>query len=314
MSKPYLWHPTIIDTQVLKIGSLMIAAVPGEFTTMSGRRMRKAIQGAVTKIDDSQEPVHVMIAGLSNMYTHYISTFEEYQKQRYEAASTIYGPHTLRAYLQQFSFLTESMVKGENVSSLVEPPDLSEEQISLVPLVLFDYAGIGHKFGDVLREPETKYKAGDTVTVEFVAGHPRNDLLLEDSFLEVRRLEDGSSDKEKYSLVAVDGSWETKMTWSRTNYVTRESKITITWDIPQDAAPGSYYITHKGHYKSLISSVHPYSGSSEVFVIGSLSANRASRYTSSSGGQSYSSSAWKRIDQTLTRFIKEVTSTLSLTL
>jgi neutral ceramidase len=41
------------------------------------------------------------LAGLSNTYTHYITTFEEYEKQRYEAASTIYGPHTLLAYLQQ---------------------------------------------------------------------------------------------------------------------------------------------------------------------------------------------------------------------
>ena len=51
-----------------------------------------------------------MVTGLSNAYTHYITTHEEYQKQRYEAASTIFGPHTLRAYLEQYAYLTEKML------------------------------------------------------------------------------------------------------------------------------------------------------------------------------------------------------------
>ena len=37
MHWPYDWHPRIIDTQLLKVGQFAIAAVPGEFTTMSGR-------------------------------------------------------------------------------------------------------------------------------------------------------------------------------------------------------------------------------------------------------------------------------------
>ena len=52
----------------------------------------------------------VILAGLSNVYTHYITTFEEYQMQRYEAASTIYGPNTLQAYLDQYANLTENLL------------------------------------------------------------------------------------------------------------------------------------------------------------------------------------------------------------
>lgn len=44
--------------------------------------------------------VHVVIAGLTNTYSSYITTFEEYGVQRYEGASTIFGPHTLDAYIQ----------------------------------------------------------------------------------------------------------------------------------------------------------------------------------------------------------------------
>ncbi|CAG8666358.1 3558_t:CDS:2, partial [Paraglomus occultum] len=36
---PYAWGPAIADVQVLKIGNFVILAVPGEFTTMAGRRL-----------------------------------------------------------------------------------------------------------------------------------------------------------------------------------------------------------------------------------------------------------------------------------
>ena len=44
--------------------------------------------------------VVVVIAGLSNTYSSYVATREEYQAQRYEGSSTIFGPHTLDAYIQ----------------------------------------------------------------------------------------------------------------------------------------------------------------------------------------------------------------------
>ena len=71
---------------------------------MSGRRLREAVAGAAMEMG---EEMKVVIAGLSNTYTHYVATWEEYQKQRYEAASTIYGPHTLAAYIQQYTYLTQ---------------------------------------------------------------------------------------------------------------------------------------------------------------------------------------------------------------
>ena len=71
--------------------------------------LRKVILEKTMDIPQNTEDNKVMLAGLSNVYTHYITTYEEYQKQRYEGASTIYGPHTLRAYLQQYAYLTEKL-------------------------------------------------------------------------------------------------------------------------------------------------------------------------------------------------------------
>ena len=72
--------------------------------------MREAISNKVAEVTQGSEEIKVLLAGLSNVYTHYITTYEEYQRQRYEAASTIFGPHTLRAYMQQYAFLTEKLL------------------------------------------------------------------------------------------------------------------------------------------------------------------------------------------------------------
>ncbi|KAJ8318838.1 hypothetical protein KUTeg_003929 [Tegillarca granosa] len=61
-----------------------------------------------------------VIAGLSNDYADYVTTPEEYQQQRYEGASTIYGPYTLPAYIQQFTKLAESLAKLEDTFLRVE--------------------------------------------------------------------------------------------------------------------------------------------------------------------------------------------------
>ena len=56
----------------------MIAAVPGEFTTMAGRRFRNAIN-LEAETSGRLSGTKTIIAGLSNVYTHYVTTFEEYQ-------------------------------------------------------------------------------------------------------------------------------------------------------------------------------------------------------------------------------------------
>ena len=75
---PYQWHPDIVETQMLRIGQVMLAAVPGEFTTMAGRRLREQLIEEA-KANGAPSNVKAVIAGLSNLYTHYVTTLEEYQ-------------------------------------------------------------------------------------------------------------------------------------------------------------------------------------------------------------------------------------------
>jgi Neutral/alkaline non-lysosomal ceramidase, N-terminal len=37
---PYPWQPGVVHIQMMRVGQLVILVVPGEFTTMSGRRIR----------------------------------------------------------------------------------------------------------------------------------------------------------------------------------------------------------------------------------------------------------------------------------
>jgi len=255
---PFAWHPIHIDTQVLRIGQVLLLAVPGEFTTMAGRRLREAIAETA-----GIEGGKVVVAGLSNTYTHYITTWEEYQRQRYEAASTIYGPHTLLAYIQQFDRITKAMVMGESVEAGTPPPDLSGQEISFVPGVLLDSPPPGHHFGDCLVEPPMDVFPGNTVSATFVSGHLRNNLMLEETFLTVEKMEGLD-----WKVVARDTDWETKLLWTRTNVVTGESTAEVIWDVPNDTPSGTYRLGHRGYHKTLLRGVLPYEGWSATFQVG----------------------------------------------
>lgn len=60
-----------------------------EFTTMAGRRLRDAVRTVLASSDNVEfgKDVHIVIAGLTNSYSQYVTTYEEYQIQRYEVCS-----------------------------------------------------------------------------------------------------------------------------------------------------------------------------------------------------------------------------------
>ena len=140
---PYAWDPESIPISVFRIGQVFVLNVPGELTTMAGRRLRKAV-GLVLEKYGIQDVI-ITIAGLANSYTHYVSTFEEYGGQRYEAASTLYGPHTLSAYIREFERIVADLCEGKKSKSDNMPQDLSSKQLSLLPPVELDTIGWGKK-------------------------------------------------------------------------------------------------------------------------------------------------------------------------
>lgn len=202
---PYAWQPRVVPTQLFHVGDVVIVGLPGEFTTMSGRRVRAAVREAALQ-SGANEDMKVILAGLSNIYTSYVATPEEYLMQRYEAASTIFGPHTLTIYLAQFQFLMQSLLRRESIEPGPRPEYLDAKVISTITPVVFDSAPINRDFGSVMLQPNAAYNVGEIAHVRFISGNPRNDLRHERTYLTVEKLsEDG-----KWAVISTDASWDTR--------------------------------------------------------------------------------------------------------
>ncbi|KAL1506814.1 hypothetical protein ABEB36_006106 [Hypothenemus hampei] len=263
LTVPYSWQPKIVSTQILLLGNFAIIGVPGEFTTMSGRRLRDTVKSAIIS-NGGDNTSEVVLAGLSNTYTSYIATYEEYQLQRYEAAATIFGPHTLQIYQAIYKELATALVKGTKIDAGPTPPDLSKlNLLSLVTPVIFDSAGWFWNFGDVVEQPPKSVKIGETVSAKFIAGHPRNDLLSEKTFLTVEKLVNNGN----WTIVATDANYETRFRWTRTGLIKGASEAEIQWVVRDKVEPGTYRIRHFGNYKYILGGIYAYSGTSDSFTV-----------------------------------------------
>ncbi|XP_022767649.1 neutral ceramidase 2 isoform X3 [Durio zibethinus] len=266
MKQPYDWAPSILPVQILRIGQLVILSLPAEFTTMAGRRLRDAVKtvlssGVHRQFDNN---IHIVIAGLTNTYSQYVTTFEEYQVQRYEGASTLYGPYTLNAYIQEFKKLATALISGGSVEPGPQPPDLLDKQISLLTPVLLDATPPAVNFGDVKDDvPNSTFKRGDVVSVTFWSACPRNDLMTEGTFTLVELLQDQKTWIPTYD----DDDFCLRFKWSRPAKLSPLSYATIEWRIPESVISGVYRITHFGASKSLFGSTRHFTGSSSAFVV-----------------------------------------------
>ncbi|MFQ5574317.1 MAG: neutral/alkaline non-lysosomal ceramidase N-terminal domain-containing protein, partial [Terriglobia bacterium] len=139
--------PQEIPLGVYRLGPVVIATLPGEFTMVMGRRIADSIEKAMTP-----QPARVILVGLANEYLSYFTTPEEYEAQHYEGASTLYGPasgplvqHYLRLIAERFSrsdspsvgyprdFLYQTGTERSfGLRDIGEPPYLSDDGLANV--------------------------------------------------------------------------------------------------------------------------------------------------------------------------------------
>ncbi|KAE8715582.1 Neutral ceramidase [Hibiscus syriacus] len=269
MFEPYAWAPAILPIQMLRLGNFVILSVPGEFTTMAGRRLREAVKETLISNGNGEfdDETHVVIAGLTNTYSQYVATFEEYKQQRYEAASTLYGPHTLSAYIQEFTKLAKAMATGKKPADIgLLPPDLSSVQISLLQDPLGDSLPPGKRFGDMeqdVAQPNGgSFKNGDKPRATFWSANPRNDLLIEGTFAVVEMLQGG-----RWIPVYDDDDFSLVFKWNADNSG-MYGLANIEWEVPEVAAAGVYRLRHFGSSKKTKDSPNEYyTGASSAFTV-----------------------------------------------
>jgi len=268
--------PEVLPVQILKIGNMAIIAQPTEITTMAGRRLMNTVMSAL-----AGEVDYVVIAAVSNAYAGYVSTREEYAMQHYEGASTHFGPYTLNAFQEQFAYIADAMAEGYPVSPGPTPRDIADNQILSVPGVVFDDKPIGKSFGDVYSDTNASYNRGQTVSVVFWGGHPKNNYQIQGTFLKVEKIVTQEVCHQETvgcdtitvcedvvtgsTVIANDGDPVTRYYWKRDGIA--NSKITIKWDT-STAAPGEYRIRHFGHWKSgWTGNISSYEGASRTFTV-----------------------------------------------
>ncbi|KAI0134148.1 Neutral/alkaline nonlysosomal ceramidase [Xylariales sp. AK1849] len=281
VTSPYLWTPNVVDIQVFRVGQLVMIVSPGEATTMAGRRWKEAVGQEIvaqfaTKAS-SASPV-VVLGGPANSYTHYIATEEEYGIQRYEGASTLYGPHTLAAYMN----VTLSLIPYLSASSRKRPPagpnppDNSNRSLSFIPSVVYDRPPLFKAFGQVLSDVPIVARRGTPVSAVFVGANPRNNLKLEQSYAVVEKLQSrGRADqsegraevRQTWQVVRDDSDWHLVFRWRRTSELLATSEVTITWEMEDWAQPGVYRLRYYGDAKSLGGSITGFEGVSGEFTV-----------------------------------------------
>lgn len=240
IENPYLWTPNVVDIQLLRVGQLLIIVSPGEATTMAGRRWKEAIASSASLASLTAEDPVVVLGGPANSYTHYIATEEEYKIQRYEGASTLYGPHTLNAYINLTTRYLPYLSSYPPTLSLPPgppPPNNIDRSLSFIRGVVFDRAPFFKSFGDVIFDVGPVCHRGQTVSVTFVGANPRNDLRLEQTYASVEK----KDENDRWRSVRDDADWSLLFEWKRINSVLGTSEVKITWEIEPDLQVGGVY-------------------------------------------------------------------------
>lgn len=254
LNKALSLMPTGGPIQLLRVGQLYLIGVPAEVTIVAGLRLRRTVADIV-----GAELQQVLVAGYSNGYLHYVTTPQEYEDQRYEGGSTMFGRWELAALQQVAAELATAMRDGRPAPAgqvLAEPSRKRRSRRRAVP----DEPATGHRFGDVLQAPRARYQSGDTVRAVFAGAHPNNDLRRGGTYLRVER-ETG----DEWSTVADDGDWSTTFRWDRT--ARHRSSITVTWRVPSDVAAGRYRLRYQGDSRATNGQISAFTGTTEPFDI-----------------------------------------------
>lgn len=251
---PVPWVPSVVPIQLMRIGELCLAAAGGEFTIVSGLRVRRTVAEALG-VDVEQ----VLLQGYANSYHEYVTTPEEYDAQQYEGASTLYGRYTLPAYQQEFHRLATALATGATVARGPAPRDVSNLQPNFVPAPGPDATPPGRGFGDVLTQPASCSR-GERVVAEFVSAHPKHNPRRNGTFLEVQR-----STGTGWVRVANEGEWAVRYHWSKRG--SAESVARFTWDVPADAEPGQYRFVHFADSLGTDGALRPFTGVSAEFQV-----------------------------------------------
>jgi neutral ceramidase len=277
---PYDWQPRVIPLQLFIVGrKFVVIGQPSEITTMAGRRLRESTLKTLVETNIVDSDARIVISGLSNTYSSYVTTREEYQVQRYEGASTIFGPNTLLAYQKMYTQLALGFSNPLQQLPKGSPPSPPESEWSLLTDVVLDTG----KFGQVIDFKIVRPTPGNSLGIDgstsqlakvvavFACAHPRNGgkLLTPslETFMSVE-IQNPGGGSNNWETLLTDAEWDTKFIWRREGVA--ESRCTVTWDAGRtyNVVKGrNYRLKIFGRSKNLLGQFESYEGQTEAFMI-----------------------------------------------
>lgn len=106
--------PTHAPMALLRIDDTFLSLVPAEFSIQAGAALNARVLAVVGS------GAHALVVGPVNAYLLYVVTRREYQAQRYEGASTLYGPDSAEYFAERATLLARSIM-GEPIDADLAP-------------------------------------------------------------------------------------------------------------------------------------------------------------------------------------------------
>ena len=162
---------------MMRIGALGIAAVPSEVTKQMGLRMRAAAKeasgGAVSD---------VVLSGLTNGYSSYTATPEEYDACHYEGSFTLFGRRQGPLYRDALAGVAKALFGGEEYAGDPAPSyPASEAGASPEPDPTPDA-------GSAVEQPAQSVKRYGRVKMSWNGGHPSIDAPRAKALVRTERM------------------------------------------------------------------------------------------------------------------------------
>lgn len=237
-TKPIPSLPQILPYGLALVGDLTILVLPHEVTTMSSRRLKQEVRSVL-----KEKTAEIVLSGLTNDFSGYITTPEEYSTQNYEGGHTLHGPQSLNALRQEFHKMSLELQNGAQSSSpTIMPLDLSDR---IHPLKIPSSDSVSSiKPQNIIQPSSEFYKKGEIVSCRVAAANPNVGYPKVSSYLWVEVLE-----KATWKAIRSDADFDTKFTYQKRGLWGRaEESLDLIWETNADTKPGEYRLVHEGIY------------------------------------------------------------------
>ena len=251
--------------QIYQIGEAAIVAVPFELTTEQAARTREVLESTLSKVGVKK----VIFSTLTNSYSQYVTTREEYAAQHYEGSTCLFGPWSGAALTQELDKMAQNIVNGTETDP---GPGMVTEKPAVLIDTVFSIAPSTIDIGDssaIITDVNSNYQNGDTVTAVFNGADPRHitelklkgELPDDYTYMEVQKLTNGN-----WVTIKDDEDPYTYYKYSSDSLL-EQDLASVNW-LLRDVEDGTYRLVYNGYSLDAFGNYNYFTAYSSEFTVG----------------------------------------------